>query len=86
MRVLFAVLTQTVALRLCLQIFITNMSSVNPTNLNGASVKQTTQVHHKDMFTVIDRSFRFEFPPDSPFRYGAVSCSKPFLSFIRPPQ
>ncbi|CAH1782968.1 unnamed protein product, partial [Owenia fusiformis] len=50
------------------EIFLTNMSSVNPTMLNKGDVKDMVQVQHSDVFTIIDRSFRFEFPPSSPFR------------------
>ncbi len=50
------------------QIFLTNLSNTNPTLLNTGTVKQTTKVGHEDVFTIIDRSFRFEFPPGSPFR------------------
>ena len=57
------------------QIFITNLSQVNPSLLNKQAVKQTTQVQHTDVFTIIDRSFRFEFPPGSPFRQSPVKAS-----------
>ncbi|XP_037997280.1 proliferation marker protein Ki-67 isoform X2 [Motacilla alba alba] len=44
---------------------LTNLSSVNPTQLNGAGFEQPVPLKHGDVLTIIDRSFRFEYPPQS---------------------
>ncbi|NXM81843.1 KI67 protein, partial [Oenanthe oenanthe] len=44
------------------QAVLTNLSTVNPTQLNGASFEQPVPLKHGDVFTIIDRSFRFEYP------------------------
>ncbi|XP_074642038.1 uncharacterized protein LOC141899563 [Tubulanus polymorphus] len=50
------------------EVFLTNLSNVNPTLINGKILpNNTNKLNHKDVFT-IDRSFRFEFPPGSPYR------------------
>ena len=59
---------------LLFQIFLKNLSSVNPTKLNGEALSQTKKIKHKDILTIIDRSFRFEFPPGSPFRTPVKVC------------
>ncbi|XP_016155037.1 PREDICTED: antigen KI-67 isoform X2 [Ficedula albicollis] len=41
---------------------LTNLSTVNPTQLNGASFEQPVPLKHGDVLTIIDRSFRFEYP------------------------
>ncbi|XP_034993219.1 proliferation marker protein Ki-67 isoform X2 [Zootoca vivipara] len=40
-----------------------NLSPANPTELNGNIFQQPTFLKHGDVFTIIDRSFRFEYPP-----------------------
>ncbi|CAI5774854.1 proliferation marker protein Ki-67 [Podarcis lilfordi] len=40
-----------------------NLSPANPTELNGNIFQQPTYLKHGDVFTIIDRSFRFEYPP-----------------------
>ncbi|KAF7239236.1 Proliferation marker protein Ki-67, partial [Varanus komodoensis] len=40
-----------------------NLSSVNPTQLNGSSFQDPAVLKHGDVLTIIDRSFRFEYPP-----------------------
>nr|XP_040032778.1 proliferation marker protein Ki-67 isoform X1 [Gasterosteus aculeatus aculeatus]XP_040032779.1 proliferation marker protein Ki-67 isoform X1 [Gasterosteus aculeatus aculeatus]XP_040032780.1 proliferation marker protein Ki-67 isoform X1 [Gasterosteus aculeatus aculeatus] len=45
------------------EIILTNLSSVNPTRVNGEALQQAERLKHGDVITVIDRSFRFEFPP-----------------------
>ncbi|XP_034632754.1 proliferation marker protein Ki-67, partial [Trachemys scripta elegans] len=42
-----------------------NLSTVNPTQLNGNSFQQPAHLKHGDVFTIVDRSFRFEYPPQS---------------------
>ncbi|XP_056351177.1 proliferation marker protein Ki-67 isoform X2 [Oenanthe melanoleuca] len=44
------------------QAVLTNLSTVNPTQLNGASFEQPVPLKHGDVLTIIDRSFRFEYP------------------------
>ncbi|XP_061334543.1 proliferation marker protein Ki-67 isoform X2 [Pezoporus flaviventris] len=39
-----------------------NLSTVNPTQLNGAGFQQPVTLKHGDVVTIIDRSFRFEYP------------------------
>ncbi|XP_053166021.1 proliferation marker protein Ki-67 [Hemicordylus capensis] len=40
-----------------------NLSTVNPTQLNGSFFEHPTNLKHGDLLTIIDRSFRFEYPP-----------------------
>ncbi|XP_048361751.1 proliferation marker protein Ki-67 isoform X1 [Sphaerodactylus townsendi] len=42
---------------------LTNLSTVNPTQLNGCNFQQPVYLKHGDVLTIIDRSFRFEYPP-----------------------
>ncbi|XP_063261168.1 proliferation marker protein Ki-67 isoform X2 [Prinia subflava] len=44
---------------------LTNLSTVNPTQLNGACLEQPVSLKHGDVLTIIDRSFRFEYPLQS---------------------
>ncbi|NXR69962.1 KI67 protein, partial [Rhadina sibilatrix] len=44
---------------------LTNLSAVNPTRLNGACFEQPVPLKHGDVLTIIDRSFRFEYPLQS---------------------
>ncbi|XP_068162372.1 proliferation marker protein Ki-67 isoform X2 [Antennarius striatus] len=45
------------------EVILTNLSSVNPTRVNGEVLQQCERLKHGDVITVIDRSFRFEYPP-----------------------
>ncbi|XP_056882035.1 proliferation marker protein Ki-67 isoform X2 [Takifugu flavidus] len=45
------------------EVILTNLSSVNPTLVNGEVLQQSERLKHGDVITVIDRSFRFEYPP-----------------------
>ncbi|XP_075360450.1 proliferation marker protein Ki-67 isoform X2 [Mycteria americana] len=46
---------------------LTNLSTVNPTQLNGGCFQQPVTLKHGDVLTIIDRSFRFEYPlPSTP--------------------
>ncbi|XP_043568540.1 proliferation marker protein Ki-67-like [Chiloscyllium plagiosum] len=47
------------------EVILTNLSEVNRTHLNGNVVLHSERLKHHDVFTVIDRSFRFEYPLDS---------------------
>ncbi|XP_063163415.1 proliferation marker protein Ki-67 [Candoia aspera] len=42
-----------------------NLSSTIPTQLNGNHFQDPTHLNHGDVLTIIDRSFRFEYPPHS---------------------
>ncbi|XP_041424569.1 proliferation marker protein Ki-67 isoform X17 [Xenopus laevis] len=42
------------------EVFVVNLSAVNPTQLNGTAIEQTERLKHGDVITIIDRSFRFE--------------------------
>ena len=65
------------------QIFLTNLSQVNPTVMNKSSVMETTQLGHRDVFTIIDRSFRFEFFPEPGRSPGKHTPSKVFTPKVR---
>lgn len=45
------------------EVMLTNLSLVNPTRINGDAMKQAQRLKHGDVITIIDRSFRFEYPP-----------------------
>ncbi|XP_042252664.1 proliferation marker protein Ki-67 isoform X2 [Thunnus maccoyii] len=45
------------------EVILTNLSSVNPTCVNGEALQQSERLKHGDVITIIDRSFRFEYPP-----------------------
>ncbi|KAJ8264471.1 hypothetical protein GJAV_G00149550 [Gymnothorax javanicus] len=45
------------------EVMLSNLSLVNPTRVNGEAVKQAQRLKHGDVITIIDRSFRFEYPP-----------------------
>ncbi|XP_058882183.1 proliferation marker protein Ki-67-like isoform X2 [Acipenser ruthenus] len=46
------------------EVIVTNLSAVNPTRLNGKIVQQSESLKDRDVITIIDRSFRFEYPPE----------------------
>nr|XP_014343792.1 PREDICTED: antigen KI-67 isoform X3 [Latimeria chalumnae] len=58
------------------EVILTNLSTVNPARLNGNIVQQPERLSHGDVFTIIDRSFRFEYPPESTPRKRRPSLSK----------
>ncbi|XP_042364200.1 proliferation marker protein Ki-67 [Plectropomus leopardus] len=45
------------------EVILTNLSSVNQTRVNGVVLQQSERLKHGDVITIIDRSFRFEYPP-----------------------
>ncbi|KAM9716947.1 proliferation marker protein Ki-67 isoform 2-T2 [Menidia menidia] len=45
------------------EVILTNLSSSNPTRVNGKALQQSERLKHGDVITIIDRSFRFEYPP-----------------------
>ncbi|XP_074764146.1 proliferation marker protein Ki-67 [Athene noctua] len=44
---------------------LTNLSTINPTQLNGDCFQHPVPLKHGDVLTIIDRSFRFEYPLQS---------------------
>ncbi|CAG2185426.1 MKI67 [Mytilus edulis] len=44
------------------EVYLTNLSTVNPITVNSKYIDTTLKLHHGDVFTIIDRSFRFEIP------------------------
>uniref|UniRef100_A0A8C5WG54 FHA domain-containing protein n=1 Tax=Leptobrachium leishanense TaxID=445787 RepID=A0A8C5WG54_9ANUR len=50
------------------EIFVTNLSTVNPAQLNGKAIQQPVRLTHGDVLTIIDRSFRFEEAGSKPVR------------------
>ena len=59
----------------CLQVFLTNLSATNVTTLNDLPVKFTEALLHQNEIGIIDRKFRFEYPPQSPLRAGTHHCT-----------
>nr|XP_033797406.1 proliferation marker protein Ki-67-like isoform X2 [Geotrypetes seraphini] len=57
------------------EVIVTNLSSVNPALLNGTFIDQPVQLKHGDVITIIDRSFRFEYPLHSTPRKTRQSTS-----------
>ncbi|XP_061562524.1 proliferation marker protein Ki-67 [Phycodurus eques] len=45
------------------EVILTNLSSVNPTRVNGEVLQQSERLKDGDVITIVDRSFRFEYPP-----------------------
>ncbi|XP_054913537.1 proliferation marker protein Ki-67 [Poeciliopsis prolifica] len=45
------------------EIILTNLSSANPTRVNGEALTQSERLKHGDVITIVDRSFRFEYAP-----------------------
>ncbi|KAK0144840.1 Proliferation marker protein Ki-67 [Merluccius polli] len=55
------------------EVILTNMSSMNPTRINGEVLQQAERLKHGDVITIIDRSFRFEHPPQRTPKKSSVS-------------
>uniref|UniRef100_A0A8C6LSX0 FHA domain-containing protein n=1 Tax=Nothobranchius furzeri TaxID=105023 RepID=A0A8C6LSX0_NOTFU len=47
------------------EVILTNLSSVSLTRVNGKALQQSERLKHGDVITILDRSFRFEYPPAS---------------------
>ncbi|KAJ7325321.1 hypothetical protein JRQ81_018341 [Phrynocephalus forsythii] len=47
------------------EVIFFNLSSVTPAQVNGNNITDPTYLKHGDVLTIIDRSFRFEYPPVS---------------------
>uniref|UniRef100_A0A3P9ICG3 Marker of proliferation Ki-67 n=1 Tax=Oryzias latipes TaxID=8090 RepID=A0A3P9ICG3_ORYLA len=45
------------------EVILTNLSTANPTRVNGEVLAQSERLKHGDTITIVDRSFRFEYPP-----------------------
>ncbi|XP_020309242.1 proliferation marker protein Ki-67 isoform X3 [Oncorhynchus kisutch] len=61
------------------EVILTNLSSTNPTRVNGEVFQQSERLKHGDVITIIDRSFRFEYPPaptPKKNRYSTASKSE----------
>ncbi|XP_041734234.1 titin isoform X2 [Coregonus clupeaformis] len=59
------------------EVILTNLSSVNPTRVNGEVFQQSECLKHGDLITIIDRSFRFEYPPaPTPKKNRSSTASK----------
>uniref|UniRef100_A0A4W5Q1D0 Marker of proliferation Ki-67 n=1 Tax=Hucho hucho TaxID=62062 RepID=A0A4W5Q1D0_9TELE len=61
------------------EVILTNLSSTNPTRVNGEVLQQSERLKHGDLITIIDRSFRFEYPPaptPKKNRYSTASKSE----------
>ncbi|XP_055780458.1 proliferation marker protein Ki-67 isoform X2 [Salvelinus fontinalis] len=59
------------------EVILTNLSSTNPTRVNGEVFQQSERLKHGDLITIIDRSFRFEYPPPpTPKRNRYSTASK----------
>lgn len=54
------IFTITILLIFYLQVFLTNLSAVNPITVNSKYIETSLRLNHGDVFTIIDRSFRFE--------------------------
>ncbi|XP_061911990.1 proliferation marker protein Ki-67 isoform X2 [Entelurus aequoreus] len=65
------------------EVILTNLSSVNPTRVNGEALQQSERLKHGDVITIVDRSFRFEYPPaPTPKKFakeGKSESPKPHL-------
>ncbi|KAM9558502.1 proliferation marker protein Ki-67 isoform 2-T3 [Salvelinus alpinus] len=58
------------------EVILTNLSSTNPTRVNGEVFQQSERLKHGDLITIIDRSFRFEYPPAPTPKKNRYSASK----------
>lgn len=45
-----------------LQVFLVNLNKTHQVDVNGKQVHESILLQHKDIFTIIDRSFRLELP------------------------
>ncbi|KAI4887627.1 hypothetical protein NFI96_016631, partial [Prochilodus magdalenae] len=58
------------------ELILTNLSSVNPTRINGQVLQQSERLKDGDLITIIDRSFRFEYPPPPTPKKKRLSTSE----------
>ena len=64
------------------QVWLTNLSACNDTHLNGEALAKIRKIRHLDVFTIIDRSFRFEYP-STPKKTPTKSPKKVINTFLR---
>ncbi|XP_017274054.1 proliferation marker protein Ki-67 [Kryptolebias marmoratus] len=69
------------------EVILTNLSSANPTCVNGAALHQSERLKHGDVITVVDRSFRFEYPPaPTPKKRSSTGAKPETLKVLRDQQ
>ncbi|XP_030611789.1 proliferation marker protein Ki-67 [Archocentrus centrarchus] len=69
------------------EVILTNLSSANPTRVNGEVLKQSERLKHGDVITIIDRSFRFEYPPaPTPKKRSAIGGKTETLKVLQDQQ
>ncbi|KAG7261146.1 hypothetical protein CRUP_010711, partial [Coryphaenoides rupestris] len=64
------------------EVILTNMSSVNPTRVNGSELLQAERLKHGDVITIIDRSFRYECIPQRTPKKSSVSSKTDTLQVL----
>ncbi|XP_076743459.1 proliferation marker protein Ki-67 isoform X9 [Maylandia zebra] len=69
------------------EVILTNLSSANPTLVNGEVLQQSERLKHGDVITIIDRSFRFEYPPaQTPKKRSAIGGKPETLKVLQDQQ
>ncbi|XP_063338156.1 proliferation marker protein Ki-67-like [Pelmatolapia mariae] len=69
------------------EVILTNLSSANPTCVNGEVLQQSERLKHGDVITIIDRSFRFEYPPaQTPKKRSAIGGKPETLKVLQDQQ
>ncbi|XP_005932854.1 proliferation marker protein Ki-67 isoform X2 [Haplochromis burtoni] len=69
------------------EVILTNLSSANPTLVNGEVLQQSERLKHGDIITIIDRSFRFEYPPaQTPKKRSAIGGKPETLKVLQDQQ
>ncbi|KAM9424996.1 proliferation marker protein Ki-67 isoform 2-T2 [Pholidichthys leucotaenia] len=69
------------------EVILTNLSSANPTRVNGEVLQQSERLKHGDVITITDRSFRFEYPPaPTPKKRTSVGGKHETLKVLRAQQ
>uniref|UniRef100_I3KVD4 Marker of proliferation Ki-67 n=1 Tax=Oreochromis niloticus TaxID=8128 RepID=I3KVD4_ORENI len=69
------------------EVILTNLSSANPTRVNGEVLQQSERLKHGDVITIIDRSFRFEYPPaPTPKKRSAIGGKPETLKVLQDQQ
>ncbi|XP_043959592.1 proliferation marker protein Ki-67 isoform X3 [Gambusia affinis] len=69
------------------EIILTNLSSANPTRVNGEALSQSERLKHGDVITIVDRSFRFEYAPtQTPKKRTSSGAKSETLKVLRDQQ
>ncbi|XP_007559707.1 proliferation marker protein Ki-67 isoform X3 [Poecilia formosa] len=69
------------------EIILTNLSSANPTRVNGEALSQSERLKHGDVITIVDRSFRFEYAPtQTPKKRTSSGAKSESLKVLRDQQ